>query len=46
MGCVQDPTWDSARVEMERRSHVERFISTPYSYMARIQVKYEIQAPQ
>ena len=33
-------------METERRAHVERFLSTPYAYMARIQIKYEIQSPQ
>lgn len=40
---VQDPTWCSQRVDSERRAHVERFLSTTYSYMARIAIKYEIQ---
>jgi len=40
---IQDPTWCSERVDAERRAHVERFLSTPYSYMARVQIKYEIQ---
>ena len=40
-----DPTWDSSRVDLERRAHVERFLSTPYNYMARVQIKYEIQNP-
>ncbi len=40
---VQDPTWCADRVDAERRAHVERFLSTPYSYMARVQIKYEIQ---
>jgi hypothetical protein len=31
---------------MERRAHVERFLSTPYTYTARISIKYEIQSPQ
>jgi hypothetical protein len=43
---IQDPSWDAARAEGERRAHVERFLSTPYAYMARIQVRYEIQGPQ
>ena len=42
---VPDPTWDAERVDTEKRAHVERFLSTPYTYMARIQIKYEIQAP-
>ena len=43
---VPDTTWDSDRVDTERRAHVERFLSTPYTYTARISVKYEIQSPQ
>lgn len=43
---VPDTTWDAERVETERRAHVERFLSTPYTYTARISVKYEIQSPQ
>jgi hypothetical protein len=43
---VPDTTWDPERVEVERRAHVERFLSTPYTYTARISVKYEIQSPQ
>ena len=38
-----DPTWDDMRVEMEKKAHMERFISTPYTYMARLQIKYEVQ---
>ena len=40
-----DPTWDATRTDLECRAHVERFLSTPYNYMARIQIKYEIQSP-
>ena len=43
---VPDITWDAERIENERRAHVERFLSTPYTYTARISVKYEIQSPQ
>ena len=42
---ISDPTWDAARVDTEKRAHVERFLSTPYTYMARLQIKYEIQSP-
>lgn len=42
---IPDPTWDAARVDTEKRAHVERFLSTPYTYMARLQIKYEIQSP-
>lgn len=43
---MPDPTWTAERTDLERRAHVERFLSTPYSYMARIQIKYEIQNQQ
>lgn len=43
---VPDTTWTPERVDAERRAHVERFLSTPYTYTARISVKYEIQSPQ
>lgn len=40
-----DPSWDPARVDHEKRTHLQNFLATPYSYMARIQIKYEIQPP-
>ena len=43
---ISSPMWDSERMETERRAHVERFLSTPYTYMARLQIRYEIQNGQ
>jgi len=43
---VPDPTWTAERADVERRAHVERFLSTPYTYTARLSIKYEIQSPQ
>ena len=42
---VADPSWDPDRVEREKRTHLQNFLATPYNYMARIQIKYEIQPP-
>ena len=44
-GFMDDPTWTAEETETRRRHQVGKFLSTPYSYMARIQVKYEIQNP-
>lgn len=44
-GFVQKPEWTAEQVEQQKGVHVQRFLSTPYSYMARIQIKYEVQTP-
>lgn len=42
---LADPLRTPDENEKVKRTHVERFLSTPFSYMARIQVKYEVQSP-
>lgn len=44
-GFVASPTWTKEELENAKRNHVESFLATPYSYMARIQLKYEVQSP-
>ena len=41
---IPDSAWSAERIADEQRKHIERFLSVPYTYMARLQIKYEIQA--
>lgn len=42
---VINPTWTADEMATAKKLHVQQFLSTPFSYMARIQLKYEIQSP-
>jgi hypothetical protein len=42
---VPNPTWTPEAVDQAKRMHVERFLALPFSYHARIQLKYEVQTP-
>jgi hypothetical protein len=44
-GFVCNPLWTPEENEKAKRLHVQQFLSTPYSYMARVQIKYEVQTP-
>lgn len=44
-GFIANPLWTPEEHETAKRQHLQRFLSTPYSYMARIQIKYEVQSP-
>jgi hypothetical protein len=42
----ENPRWTAEELESAKGEHVRKFLMTPYSYHARIQIKYEIQSPQ
>lgn len=42
---VEDPKWTAEELDKAQRAHLQRFLSKPYSYMARLQIKYEVQNP-
>lgn len=44
-GFIANPLWTAEEHETAKRQHLQRFLSTPYSYMARVQIKYEVQSP-
>lgn len=37
-----DPMWSPEELQAKTAQHTERFLSTPYTYMARLQLEYEI----
>lgn len=45
-GFVPNTMLSAQENENAKRMHVERWLSTPCSYMARLQIKYEVQNPQ
>jgi hypothetical protein len=44
-GFKKDPTWTAEECEKFKSAHVSSFLTTPYNYMARVQIKYEVQNP-
>ena len=44
-GFVANPSWTPEELQKAQALHMQKFLSTPFSYMARMQIKYEVQNP-
>ena len=44
-GFVSSPTWTDAELDMNKEHHLRQFVTTPYQYVARIQLEYETPPP-
>ena len=41
-GFVSSPNWSAEELDMHKEHHLRQFVTTPYQYVARIQLEYEI----
>lgn len=41
-GLQADPLWTEAQHDLAKENHLKRFVQTPYNYIARLEVEYEI----
>lgn len=39
---VSDPTWTNEQLDMHKEHHLQQFVTTPYQYLARIELEYKI----